>query len=220
LWRTPGDPQAAAYDAIKLPDSWTVRYGIGGDRVAQIFNHFFRAYPTASFYGFIGDDVVPSPKGWNIQLEQAAEKHFIAFPHDSIHGDKLCPHFCLGGDLVRAVGSLALPGLLHSYIDTIWHNIGDVVGLLRYVPEVKFKHLHPLDNSAEMDVVYQRGQETHAQDLQIYQFWLKFLAPQQLTKLQRKFGDPNAPEIRSCKAMPIAKMATVSDGNAGICAGS
>jgi len=218
LWRTPGDPQAAAYDAIKLPAKWVVRYGVKGDRVGQIFNGFFRAYPNAPFYGFIGDDVVPSPADWNSQLEEAAGGHFIAYPRDSIHEDRLCPHFCIGGDLVREVGALALPGLWHSYIDTVWYNLGEVAELLRYVPSVQFKHYHPLDKSARMDVVYRRGQETHAQDKRTYEFWLKFLAPKLMTEIRRTFGDPNAPEICSCEALPASAVADLSGSDARVCA--
>lgn len=171
LWVTEDDPSAEAYLEVDWPEGWVLVVGMAGLRLAQILRESLRQYPAEEYYGFVGDDVQPSPRDWWQQLAGAAGEWNVAYPEDSIWGERLCPHFCLGGELVRTVGWFALPGTRHSYIDTVWYTIGKALGLDVYVPDVKFDHQHPLNKKAELDDTYRRGQETYGYDGDVFERW-------------------------------------------------
>ena len=209
LWKTVDDPLLYEYDRIKVPERWKVVTGPAGARTAEIFNYFYSMFPEETYYGFIGDDVVPGPEGWDRKLQEAAGEMYIAYPEDSIQGSKLCPHFCIGGDLVRHVNHFAFPGIQHSFLDQIWYTLGDNADLLRYVPEVKFHHIHPLSEEVEVDEVYVRGQETLVQDKRVFNCWLRFQAKAMVKDLKEWKNEREAATIRGGEELSIEEVAAL-----------
>lgn len=82
-----------------------------------------------------------------------------------------CPHFVLGGDLVRSIGWLSLPGLDRIYIDTCWEKIAKRRGVYREVHNVKLEHHHFSNGKALMDSTYRKHHKP--QDKVIYDNWRK-----------------------------------------------
>jgi hypothetical protein len=80
-----------------------------------------------------------------------------------------CPHFALGGNLVRSVGWLALPGLDRLWIDTVWATIAKARGVLRYRPDVVLRHHHPSAGLALVDATYRKRFKTR--DRAIFEAW-------------------------------------------------
>jgi hypothetical protein len=164
-----GDRKLKTYLRKDWPKKWKV---IVGPRLtlAETMNWAFQKFPRERQYGFLADDTLPSPKDWHQRLASAAGSRYIAYPDDGIHGEKLCTHHCIGGDLMREVGFWALPGLKHNCFDTTWFIIGQKRGLLKYLPEVKFNHHHPI-NGAQEDDTYHYGQSFFKHDLEVFKNW-------------------------------------------------
>ena len=173
LWLTEDDSKRAEYLRSDWPQAWEVFEGPATLRLAQILREFYRARRDLPYYGFIGDDVEPHPEDWYSQLSDAADDWYFAHPRDAYWGDKLAPHFCVGGELVRTVGWFALAKLAHSFIDTAWWALSTELGLRRYCEDVFFDHRHPLLKAAPMDATYMRGQETYAWDQEMFLRWQK-----------------------------------------------
>lgn len=167
-----GDKRLDDYQSIKWPKAWKVAVH-PKQSLTDSLNWALETYPAERNYGFLADDTIPSPDGWWETLEKAAENRYIAYPDDGVHGKELCTHHCIGGDLMRAVGWWALPGLVHSFLDTVWYTIGYNTDLLRYVPEVRFDHLHPINKKSEMDDTYVFGQSHFKSDADIFNYWAK-----------------------------------------------
>lgn len=136
--------------------------------LSEIYNEAFRLFPSAEWYGFIADDVVPETHGWDRKLIEVAGSDGMAVPAggDTTGGT---PHFVLGGDLVRSVGWLALPGLDRIYIDTVWADIARERGVLRHVPDVMLRHYHFSNGMALFDSTYKKRHK--AEDRAIYNEW-------------------------------------------------
>lgn len=149
---------------------WTVHIG---PRVplSQVYAEAFERFPDAPWYGFIADDVVPETPFWDVKLIEAAGTDGMAVPSGG-HDPGGSPHFVLGGDLVREVGWLALPGLDRLYIDTVWADINRARSTLRMVPEVVLRHYHFSNSLALMDVTYRKSPESKKRDRSIYERWL------------------------------------------------
>ena len=164
------DPQLALYQAVSWPEAWDILIG-PTMRLAPTLNWIFENYPDEAYYGLMADDVRPSPKGWDIVLSESAQEGLIAYPDDGAHGEHLCPHHCISGDLIRAAGWWSLPGLYHSFLDTVWFAIGRELNLLRYHPEILLDHLHPIWKKSSMDGTYERGAVKYADDEFIFKQW-------------------------------------------------
>jgi hypothetical protein len=160
------DLTAPAYQANhKL---WTVE--IGPRRpLGALYNDFFADHGGEAWYGFICDDVVPETPGWDWSLIERAGNDGMAVPsggHEDYVGS---PHFVLGGDLVRSIGWLALPGLDRIFIDTVWEKIAEKRGVLRFTSDVVLTHYHFSNGKALMDATYRKHHKT--EDRAIYESW-------------------------------------------------
>lgn len=149
---------------LDLPPMWQL---VVGPRkpLSAIYAEAYRE--GFDWWGFIADDVVPETPGWDRRLIEIAGHDGMAVPA----GGKTTggtPHFVLGGNLVDCVGWLALPGLDRIYIDTVWADIAEARGVLRYVPEVVLRHAH-FSTGAPMDATYRKRNK--AQDKLIYETW-------------------------------------------------
>ena len=155
------------YETMEMPPGWRIVVGSRGP-LSRLYNDAYRRHPHDSWHGFIADDVVPETPGWDAELIRTAGADGMAVPAggETTGG---CPHFVLGGDLVRSVGWLALPGLDRLYIDTVWGKIAESRGVLRRVPGVILEHRHFSNRKAMIDATYLKHRKQ--QDKSIYDNW-------------------------------------------------
>jgi hypothetical protein len=161
------DPCLMQYQLMDMPAGWSVLVGHRAP-LSVIYNEAFTRSKNSSFFGFIADDVLPITNAWDIKLIEAAGSDGMAVPAggETTGG---CPHFVLGGDLVRSMGWLSLPGLDRLYIDTVWGDIAEARGVLRRLPDVVLEHRHFSNGKALMDATY-RKHNKH-EDKLIYDKW-------------------------------------------------
>lgn len=139
------------------------------ERLSVLYNEFFGMRPDLRWYGFLSDDVVPETPAWDRRLIDAAGADGLAFGDDGINGALHAAHFVLGGDLVREIGWLSLPGLDRIYIDTCWNDIARDRGAFRYLPDVKLYHRHFSNHQALFDATYKK--QNKAADRALYEAW-------------------------------------------------
>lgn len=155
------------YRELSLPEGWRI---IVGHRVSlsSVYNEAYESLNGTTHWVFIADDVVPITNGWDIKLIEAAGADGMAVPAggETTGG---CPHFVLGGDLVRSMGWLSLPGLDRIYIDTVWGDIAKARSVYRQVPDVTLEHRHFSNGKALMDSTYRKHHKE--QDKLIYNNW-------------------------------------------------
>lgn len=155
------------YESMVIPSNWCIFVG-HREPLSVIYNNAYERHPDELWYGFIADDVVPITNGWDIKLIEAAGSDGMAVPAggETTGG---CPHFVLGGDLVRSVGWLSLPGLDRLYIDTVWGDIAKSRGVFGNVPDVTLEHRHFSNGKAMIDKTYIKSRKR--QDKVIYDNW-------------------------------------------------
>ena len=163
------DPCWPQYEVMDMPAGWNVVLETR-DGLARAYNEAFKRHPHEPWYGFIADDVVPLTNSWDAVLIDAAGKDGMAVPSGG-HDPLGAPHFVLGGDLVRSVGWLSLPGLDRLYIDTVWQTIAESRGVLKRVPEVILEHRHFSNHKALIDKTYLKHHKQR--DKFIFDQWRK-----------------------------------------------
>lgn len=164
------DPCWPQYESMVLPTEWHLAMR-AIEPLSKIYNAAYQRHPNESFYGFIADDVVPTTKDWDRKLIETAGLDGMAVPAggETTGG---CPHFVLGGNLVRSIGWLALPGLQRLFIDTCWGKIASSLGVLKHCPNVILEHRHFSNHLALFDATYRKSTEIKKNDRRIYEQWL------------------------------------------------
>jgi hypothetical protein len=78
----------------------------------------------------------------------------------------------VGGDLMRAVGSLAPSKVKHNFCDNVWDTIVRDFDALAPLKDVFVEHRHPHHGLAKEDATYKRGSSDYIKDEVIYRNWL------------------------------------------------
>ena len=126
-------------------------------RFVALTNDAARLYADEFRYvGVLGDDALPRTEGWDAAVIDTLDElgTGLCYPNDLLQGETL-PTVCFfTTDIVRALGFLTPPVLLHMYADDFWLALGRALDRIRYLPDVVIEHLHPSIGKAANDAVY------------------------------------------------------------------
>lgn len=181
------DETVDLYRDMRLPRNWSIHFEPEWGSLQASMSWCLDAYPAATQYGWLADDTRPRTKGWDKLLEQEADAWCLSYARDLWlselehtrleleDGANLSSGLCWGGDLVRAVGWWALPGVRQAFIDVAWCRIVQPLGLARYTPRVVVEHLNYRTGKRAKDAVddWSRSGEDYIQaDIDAGYAWL------------------------------------------------
>lgn len=169
------DDDMHRYISVDLPKHW-IPFIAPRAPIAHRLQQIFEQFPNESYYGLLGDDLVPRTEGWDVKLIEVAGSDGVAFAKDSIYNGSFASHPVIGGDLVREIGWLSLPGLDHLYVDAVWTEIGRRRGVLRYVGDVTVEHMHFSNSKAAYDQTYRDHARYADSDKRKFEIWKKSCA--------------------------------------------
>lgn len=114
--------------------------------------------PAVTAVGFLGDDHRPRTPGWDAAYLTALQQMGagVVYGNDLLQYDFVPTQCAMTADIIRRLGWMAHPTLKHMYVDTLWRDMAEPAGKLRYLPDVVVEHLHYLNNKATMDAGYKR----------------------------------------------------------------
>lgn len=166
-----GDPKLKQYLSHQWPAAWRIEtVPMPGN--GPTYNEMLRRYPRESCYGFLADDALLDVQGMLVELERAADDWNVAYANDGHQGANLATMPCLGGELVRAVGYLAPPNLMHWAIDNVWTKIGEKLGCLHYMERLTYTHRNPVWKTAPDDSTYQQSRLASFGWEDVYRSWM------------------------------------------------
>lgn len=165
----PDDPELAGYQR-KVPDLFVMpernRFGPALNLVAA------EVWDDEDILGAFGDDVVFRTPGWDDRIREALATPGIAFGNDLAHGSGHPTAVFMSSSIARALGWLALPACRHVYIDNAWKEIGEALGVLRYLPKVVTEHMHEVYGKAAKDQTYiDVYNDNGKHDFEAYEAW-------------------------------------------------
>lgn len=167
----------------ELPDGWMIHIHKSNVGALGAMNFIFNRHPNEPFYGFIGDDeflMLESPSDWDKRLISAAGNWGASHGWEDMNdGRRLQGYVCLGGDLVRAVGYLAVKECWHNFgFDSAWEWLGGtpIFGAksaykISFVPEVRVSHKHSCLDRSRQDECYDLGYSTFEEDRKRFVDW-------------------------------------------------
>lgn len=188
------DPELEAYRErlvqyswmkVAIQDRWTpmVPKLDAGARLAA------EKYP---FVGFIGDDHLPrTPEfGYSLSKYLHAAQPAIVYGADGFQDQKLPTWWTMSSDIIKALGRMVPAQVQHLYCDNAIMRLGEVAGMLHYLPHVLIEHMHPAAGKGSMDEGYLRvnRREQYMRDQALYRTWLNEDLERDATLLRRLRG--------------------------------
>jgi hypothetical protein len=151
-------------------------------------NYVFNQYPNESFYGFLADDEYVQTSRWDRTLIAAAGAWRVSHGNDCHQsGLRIQGGVCIGGELARAVGYLAIPGCWHCFgLDNMWEVIAKHLGLQHFCFDVKIVHQHPQFDSGTMDECYRLGESRYQDDQRVFEAWHRNEAPGIIARIKER----------------------------------
>lgn len=114
------------------------------------------------FLSFMGDDHRPRTKGWDrILCDAIGDRPGVSYGDDLLQGQNLPTAVTMSAEIVRRIGYMVPPVLVHMYMDNFWRDFGAKIGNLQYRPDVVIEHLHYLAGKAVNDLQYQEVNAAH-----------------------------------------------------------
>lgn len=150
------DPSLPDYLALDWSSrAWTGNVVGPRRRLGPTLNWLAENYPAYGAIGFMGDDHRPRTPYWDETIVNVLnEMGGIVYGNDLFQGERLPTAVFMTADIVRTLGWMCPPGLVHLYLDDAWKALGVGMGKLRYLPEVVIEHVHPAAGKAPMDAGY------------------------------------------------------------------
>jgi hypothetical protein len=165
------DPMLDLYREVAgtRPDIASVEVVRGGWMVAALNEAALRVAsdPGVTAIGFLGDDHRPRTPGWDASYLSALTElgAGIVYGNDLLQYDFVPTQCAMSANIVRALGWMAHPNLRHMYVDTLWRDMGNAAGKLRYLRDVVVEHLHYINGKAVEDEHYQRVNSREVYDV-------------------------------------------------------
>ena len=115
---------------------------------------------------FLGDDHLVQTPNWDEYLSKAiAEKGYgLAYGNDLLQGVKLATAVMMSTNIIKAVGYMAPPKLVHLYMDNYWMILGKELNSLWYFDKVIIEHLHPVAGKVGWDEQYREANSNEVAD--------------------------------------------------------
>jgi len=105
---------------------------------------------------FLGDDHLVKTPGWDELLYAPikARGYGLSYGNDLLQGQKLATAIMMSTNIIRTLGFMAPPKLIHLYMDNFWMSLGQALDCLTYVREAVIEHMHYLAGKAQADEQY------------------------------------------------------------------
>jgi hypothetical protein len=174
------DPQLADYRRV---------LGHNHDNVVALVGEPMRCCPKLSWgwemlrhgnvlwWGFVGDDVEFKTPWWDRrmvnEIREGMKGWGIVYPKDEQNNERHPTHYLMSANIPENLGYFAYPGLLHLWVDAMVAELGRATGLLRYVSDVVWEHVHYANNKAPYDHRYDvaNGKESWDTGKRIFEDW-------------------------------------------------
>lgn len=149
------DPTRNGYlAALEAYPATTVHFGPAPSTMVKALNVTAGLYANeAHAIGFMGDDHRPRTKHWDAMYLAALDQlgTGIVYGNDLLQGERIPTQVAMTADIVRTLGHMAPPSLVHLAVDNWWKELGLGAECIRYMPEVVVEHMHPIAGKAQWD---------------------------------------------------------------------
>jgi len=139
------------------------------------------------YIAFMGDDHLIQTYGWDEKLISCIDgmKYGMSYGNDLVRGEELPTAILMNSNIIKKLGYMCPPTLVHLYLDNFWLTLGQTLGTIRYCPDVIIEHMHFTTGKSEIDQTYIESNtpELYRADEAAYNQYLKVNFQNDLKKL-------------------------------------
>lgn len=157
--------------------SWALSYPEWQPMVHKLnaaADHLLTAYDYP-YVMFMGDDHVPRTYGWarTYVAELRRMGTGVVYGDDLVQGERLCTQWAMSSSIVHTLGRMVPAPVEHMYCDNSIMDVARAAGCLKYLPDVKIEHAHPVAGRGAWDASYQKtnAREQYRKDHRAYMEW-------------------------------------------------
>lgn len=134
---------------------------------------------------FLGDDHRPRTPGWDARCLEILGNlprtghgdnggGGMVYGDDQFQGAAKPTAIVMSASIIRVLGWMVPPGLIHLYIDDAWLALGTAIGRIRYAPDVIIEHLTPYAGKSAWDAGYAEvnSPAQYADDQAVFTDWV------------------------------------------------
>lgn len=141
---------------------------------------------------FMGDDHLPQTPQWDHFLAGAiaSRGYGLAYGNDLFQQDKLATAVMMSTNIIKSLGFMSPPNLIHLYMDNFWMLLGKDLDSLWYFDNVVIEHMHPLIGKAPNDDGYNEANSSDVYNFdreELYRF-MQDEYPNRLARLKEDLG--------------------------------
>ena len=126
---------------------------------------------------FLGDDHIARTPGWDEILYDSikARGYGLSYGNDLLQGQRLATAVMMSTNIIRAIGYMAPPKLIHLFMDNFWMSLGQALDCLKYEQRAIIEHLHYLAGKSDNDMQYQEvnSEEMYKKDQESFLEYVK-----------------------------------------------
>ena len=126
------------------------------------------------YIAFFGDDHVIQTKWETTILQYFNENNNIGivYGNDLLQGERLPTAVCMSSNIIKKLGYMVPPVLLHMYADNFWKDLGTATNCIKYFNDIIWEHMHPDNGKAVRDSQYSYAANVVHQDQYEYQKYI------------------------------------------------
>lgn len=108
------------------------------------------------YIAFLGDDHRPRTWAWDkiLTMNIQDNPYGIAYGNDLFQGERIPTAVVLKSEIVKRLGYMAPPVLIHLFLDNFWKLLGENLNSLVYNKDVIIEHMHYLVGKSPTDELY------------------------------------------------------------------
>ena len=143
----------------------------------------------------LGDDFVINSRFESVFLDYA-EENCVLYGDDGLVGNRMSTACFIDNNIVRAIGYIAPPTLVHYFADNVWSDWGKALGTFKYIPGIKVTHNHHLKNKSLNDHVYKESDQYFKQDQIEYGKYIHYSLAEDIKKVLWKNQKRSSPDTK------------------------
>lgn len=158
---------------LPLPnENWTVVATGSNLGFLGALNWAFETHPELAWYGLLNDDFTPETPQWDTLLLERLPSRGVVTSNDGWQAERrMAGAWIVDGELLRAVGYWAPPGLWHCFCDDLWEDLGRTFHLWHKALDVMVRHHHVFQDVNQRDATYSVGYAHMDADRARYEKW-------------------------------------------------
>jgi hypothetical protein len=136
---------------------------------------------------FMGDDHKFNTVGWEEIFLKAIDENNgvgICYGNDLLQGQRLPTAVTLSSNIVRTLGYMVPPTLIHMYADNFWKELGERLKRLFYFGNIVIEHVHYSNNKSGADAQYHEVEGFFSDDERAYNHYKSHQMGEDISKLK------------------------------------